>query len=284
MPTPPFRVAEVFRTGWTAYCGAHRVPSRLARVVRQIRDCRTAALGGRLHRCDACGARRLLERANVRRLVICHHGSLLCPAMGNRANVEAVASMPDLLRAYCAVNGNYPAQIEQDVAAFDGLHPQVFVGFKLLSDYHRVPVTDARCRPAWELAQARRLPVLLHTWGGSAYNGYPAVREVAERYPEARILLGHSLHGEWDRAVEMARTFPNVYLELTAVPDERGPVEKFVREAGSRKVIFGTDFPWFGQNYYIGALLGAGLDDEALRDILYRNARRLLGETPVEGR
>ncbi len=56
MPPPPHRVAEVFREGWAAYRGAHGVPPRLARVARHILECRTAALGGRLHRCDACGA------------------------------------------------------------------------------------------------------------------------------------------------------------------------------------------------------------------------------------
>lgn len=56
MPPPPHRVAEVFREGWEGCRGAHRVPPRLARVARHIMACRTAALGGRLHRCDACGA------------------------------------------------------------------------------------------------------------------------------------------------------------------------------------------------------------------------------------
>ena len=56
MPPPPHRVAEVFRSGWKAYSGTHRVARRLAQVVRHIMECRTAALGGRLHRCDACGA------------------------------------------------------------------------------------------------------------------------------------------------------------------------------------------------------------------------------------
>ena len=55
MPPPPHRVAEVFRSGWKTYCGTHRVACRLTQVVRHILTCRTAALGGRLHRCDACG-------------------------------------------------------------------------------------------------------------------------------------------------------------------------------------------------------------------------------------
>ncbi|MFZ4398285.1 MAG: IS91 family transposase, partial [Kiritimatiellia bacterium] len=56
MPPPPHRVAEVFRSGWEVYSGTHRVIARLKQVVRHILTCRTAALGGRLHRCDACGA------------------------------------------------------------------------------------------------------------------------------------------------------------------------------------------------------------------------------------
>lgn len=56
MPPPPHRVAEVFRSGWREYSGSHSVPARLAQVVRHILTCRTAALGGHLHRCDTCGA------------------------------------------------------------------------------------------------------------------------------------------------------------------------------------------------------------------------------------
>ena len=56
MPPPPHRVAEVFRSGWREYCGSHAVPTRLALVARHVLTCRTAALGGHLHRCDTCGA------------------------------------------------------------------------------------------------------------------------------------------------------------------------------------------------------------------------------------
>lgn len=223
-------------------------------------------------------ARRLLRLANVQRLVVCHHFALFSPDFGNRTNINAVRGMPDVLRAYCAVNGNYPDEIEKDLLEFDRLHPDIFVGFKLLADYHQVPVGDSRLAPVWEKADRDRLLVLLHTWGGSRFDGYEQVQTVAERYPGARILMGHSLHGDWDRAIELATRFENLHLELTAVPDERGVVERFVAEAGSSKVVFGTDFPWFSHHYYIGTLLGAGLDDEQLKDVLYRNARRLLGE------
>ena len=229
---------------------------------------------------DPSTARGLLKKANVKRLVFCHHYALLAPDIGNRSNVDAVRSMPDILRAYMAINPNYPDEIKRDLAAYDD-YPDIYVGFKLLADYHRVKVSDDRNRAVWEFADARRLPVLLHTWGKSTYNGCAQVREVAERYPNAQILCGHSFHGEWENAIELARNFPNLYLELTAVPDERGPVERMLDGAGSGKLVFGTDFPWFSHYYYLGALLGAGVDDDSLRDILYRNAQRILGESDI---
>lgn len=225
---------------------------------------------------DPLVARPLLQQANVKMLVLCHHYTLFTPDIGNRINIETVHAMPDLLRAYMGVNPNHPRETERDLATFDS-HPDVFVGFKLLADYHRIKVGDDRNRAVWEFANERHLPVLLHTWGGSAFDGYQPVHEVAERYPQAQIICGHSIHGDWQHAVELARDFPNLYLELTAVPDERGAVEELLQGAGSSKLIFGTDFPWFSHFYYIGALLGAGVDDESLRDILYRNARRILG-------
>ena len=53
---PHLRVSDVFRSGWEEYKGAHRPCARLAQAARHVLECRTAALGGRLHRCNACGA------------------------------------------------------------------------------------------------------------------------------------------------------------------------------------------------------------------------------------
>ncbi len=217
-----------------------------------------------------------MDRANVRLLVFCHHQALFAPEIGNRANIEVVRRFPDRLRAYCAINPNYPDAIERDVAAFDD-HADVFVGFKMLADYHQVPITDDRNAPAWELANERGLPVLLHTWAGSAYDGPAHVSAVAERYPNAKILMGHSIHDDPASAVLLANEHQNVYYELCAVMDDRGVLERFVADSGSEKILFGTDFPWFDFHYYIGAILGADITDEDRRNIFYRNAQNVLG-------
>lgn len=221
-----------------------------------------------------------LDRAGVRRMVFCAHGALLAPQVGNAAGIEAVAQYPDRLRAYMGVNPNYPEFIERDIAEFDK-HPGVFVGFKLLADYHQIPVCDERNQPVWEMANERGLPVLLHTWGGSIYDGYEPVKKAVEKYPNAQVMLGHSLHGCWQQAVDLVKEFPNVYMELCAVLDDRGILEMFVEAVGSKRIVFGTDMPWFSEFYYIGSVLGADITDEDRRNIFYRNAQKMLGE-PVE--
>jgi predicted TIM-barrel fold metal-dependent hydrolase len=225
---------------------------------------------------DAPDMVRTMDECGVRMLLFSHHTALFAPALGNQRAVEAVRRFPDRLRAYCSVNPNYPEQLDAALPTLEALIPDVYLGFKFLPDYHGIALTDERYRPAWEYADERELLVLTHTWGGSALDGPDVVREVAARYPRVKLLLGHSCHGAWDAAVDLARSFENLYLELTAVFDDRGVLGKFVREAGSERMLFGTDLPWFDPHQAVGALLSAEISDDDRHNICHRNAERLL--------
>ena len=215
-----------------------------------------------------------MDRAGVKMLVFSHHAAIVS-CQGNAKSVTAVRKFPHRLRAYCAINPNLPDTARKDLETFDD-NSDVYVGFKFLSDYHNCRLTDDRYKLAWEMADSKGLIVLLHTWGGSQFTGYEQLSEVAERYPNAKIVAGHSIHGNWDHAIDLVKYFPNTYLELCAVVDEEGVLEKFVSNLGSERILFGTDFPWFDFHYYIGAILGAQISDEDRRNIFYRNAQRLL--------
>ncbi len=56
---PPWEVADVFRRFGEAYRRAHPLPLLEREVMRAIELCRTAALGGHVERCDACGFERI---------------------------------------------------------------------------------------------------------------------------------------------------------------------------------------------------------------------------------
>jgi predicted TIM-barrel fold metal-dependent hydrolase len=168
---------------------------------------------------------------------------------------------------------------ERDLADMEQ-YPDVFVGFKFLADYYKVPISDKRHDPYWEYADKHRLLVLVHTWGGSDYNCLRHAEEVLERYPNLIFIAGHSFHGKWEGAVELAARYPNLYLELTAVLDDRGVLDYFVDKLGSERILFGTDLPWFATHHGIGAVMSADITDDDRRNILYRNGKKLLERFP----
>ncbi|MBN1809301.1 MAG: amidohydrolase family protein [Planctomycetes bacterium] len=217
-----------------------------------------------------------MRRAGVKMLCFAHHAALFCPDIGNAAAVRAVRRFPDCLRAYLSINPHYPEALKADLAGFDSQR-DVFMGIKILADYHEVPLSDNRYRIPLEFADERSLPVLTHTWGGSQHDGAEQICMAAERHPNVRFLLAHSLHDRWNDAAEIAIRFPNVYLELTAVIGKRGAVETMAEKAGSSRMLYGTDLPWFDERNYIGALLSADISDEDRHNIFHRNAEKLLG-------
>ncbi len=225
---------------------------------------------------------RSMDGAGVRMLLFSHHEALMAPDIGNAPAIEAVRRFPDRLRAYLVVNPHYAATAEKEIAAYDDFR-DVYVGFKFLSDYHKAPLSHSGYQAAWEYAQSRELFVLAHTWSESPFDGPEEVDRCAGKYDKVKFFLGHSLHDDWDAAVRIAREHPNVFLELTAVLDNRGPIEKFVSEVGSQRLLFGTDLPWFSPHQGIGALLSADISDEDRHNILHGNAERLLAEHPDFG-
>jgi predicted TIM-barrel fold metal-dependent hydrolase len=89
--------------------------------------------------------------------------------------------------------------------------------------------------------------------------------------------MGHAGYGQWDKAIQVARDHANVYLELTAAYSVRGSIEAMVEGAGSEKITFGTDLPWFDPHYGIGCVLFARITDQDRHNILHGNAERIFG-------
>jgi len=238
-----------------------------------------------------------MERAGVLRLVISAHEALFSdPAYGNAQVQEAIAAHPGHFLGYWLINPNHPRLVTSAPADFE--RARGFIGFKFLPDYHTVPVTDPRYAPVLEYANDRKLPILIHTWGGSGFDSPQIIEEAAKQYPNATLIMGHSGFGDWENATRVAAEYPNVYLELTAVYvahdwsmlptgsgtpvpfmpclQVNGIIEYMVEHAGAKKILYGTDIPWYSPHFAAGAVLFARIDDEARHDILHRNAERLL--------
>ena len=90
------------------------------------------------------------------------------------------------------------------------------------------------------------------------------------------FLMGHSVQGRVDDAIEIAKKYDNAYLELTDTYHFNGIIEKMCERAGSEKVIFGTDLPWFDPAYGMGCILFARISDEEKINILRNNILRII--------
>jgi predicted TIM-barrel fold metal-dependent hydrolase len=222
----------------------------------------------------ARGMMGMMDRAGVECIVCSSHASLSDQERGNREMAEVVGDHPGRFYGYRTINPNYADEALREVDRF--AEEPGFVGFKFHPSGHSYRLTGDRYVPALEYANEHRLLVLTHTWGSSEYDRPGLLGEVAAKYPKATFLMGHAGYGDWETAISVARERTNVYLELTAASRVSGIITRMVQEAGSDRIVFGTDLPWFDPHYGIGSVCFSRIEDEDRRNILYRNAQRLL--------
>ncbi len=221
-----------------------------------------------------------MDRDNIERIILSPHSALSGDTReGNREMLAAVEAYPGRIYGYCTINPNFTEDIEREIDSYLG-RPGV-VGIKIHPGMHGYAADGENYRPVWERANSEKWIVLSHTWGSDGGCGADDMRRVAERYPDVRLVLGHSCYGAWQKAIRLAADCTNVYLELTAAYHVYGLIEWMCRSAGSTKVLFGTDYPWFDPMVAAGCVVFAHIDAAEMRNILYNNAKRLIDEQQI---
>ncbi|MCL2814873.1 MAG: amidohydrolase [Oscillospiraceae bacterium] len=215
-----------------------------------------------------------MKRCNTKLTVFCSHYALDYAEFEEEYNLNEAKRFPEYFLAYHSIIP-HRTNFKETVGRFEK-NRQYYFGFKFHCDFHQTPLTDDVYAPFLEYMDHNRLPALLHTWGHSANDGADVVKKVADRYPNAVFICGHSFHGDWKYGAEIAKECPNMMCELTAVMDNRGAIELLCETAGSQKILFGTDLPWFDTHHGIGAVLSADITDEDRRNIFYKNGENLL--------
>lgn len=158
-------------------------------------------------------------------------------------------------------------------------------GLKLGPPYGHFYPNDPTLYPAYEVAQEKGIPVLVHT-GTSVFKGSKLkygdplwLDEVAVDFPDLRIVLAHSGRGYWyDAAFTLARYHEHVYLEIAGLPPQNLLTYFPQLERLADKVIFGSDYPGVPSlRGNIAAIRGLPLSPGVADKILGLNAARLLG-------
>jgi len=110
------------------------------------------------------------------------------------------------------------------------------------------------------------------------------LRDLAARFPSITFVGAHmgGLAADFD---ELARDLPpaeNLYLDTSNAAHilSADQFVQLLRRHGARRIIFGTDWPWFAHGEEIPKILDllerAGFDNTAVRAVMRTNAERLL--------
>lgn len=199
------------------------------------------------------------------------------PVFGNDLLAKKLRGHSSHFAAYVAFN---PLYADELVRQFDSYFSNpLFVGFKTLCGYWKVPITDARFEPMWRYANRHCLPMLMHSWS-SGIDSPIMIDGLAKRYPNVSFLIGHSGGTDQGRleAEQMGKKHRNVYLEWCgSFCTTRSWIET-LDKVGPRKVVFGTDAMAHSIYWELGRLLSLDVPDSVIRPILGENMRRILAQ------
>jgi uncharacterized protein len=212
-----------------------------------------------------------MDRIGIESILLSHVRCLSSqPSRGNDEVLDAMQAFPGRILGYVILlpttAGEVQAEMERRVA-------EGFTGLKLHSA-NGIPYDEPNYEPALAIANERRMPVLFHTWGEA--NMFRQIRGLAEKFPEASLILGHAGAANENEYIKIAGEFPNLFLDLTFSAGPRGLARRLVDGAGVDRVVFGSDGLFLSITQQIGKVLGADLTEDQQRQVLGGNARRIL--------
>ena len=227
---------------------------------------------------DVDGMVKYMDECGIEMIVSSPCEDLFVSGCKRRNITEAMRRYPDRIKGYFAFNPNEQipsVELERHFRENEG-----YVGLKLLPDYHRTYLTDSKYADALAFANERKLIVLCHTWGvsmnGEQCNSADKIIILLEKYPDLKFIMGHSIQGQTDLAIDIAKKYDNAYLDLCDTGRFNGMIERMVKGAGAEKVLYATDAPMQGYRFIQGAVFAADITDEQRKLIFRDNAVKLL--------
>lgn len=169
------------------------------------------------------------------------------------------------------------ADIEADVNEILSLGLK---GVKLHPDIQQFKIDDYRMLKIYELCEGR-LPLLIHT-GDHRYDlsNPNRVMPILDIYKNLTVIGAHfGGWSIWEEATKKLCKYENFYVDcsssLYAITPEKA--KELIMTYGTKRVLFGTDYPMWEPKEELGRFMSIDLTDEEREDILYNNARKLFG-------
>lgn len=146
-----------------------------------------------------------------------------------------------------------------------------FLGVKPYPPLLKIDYSSPELVSAWKVAEKYGMFVLLH-------GDHQPLWELAERYRNVSWIIAHSGSNfkKARSACEIAKKFSNIYLEITNTSVCLGIIEFMADEAGSERILFGTDQPMRDPFPQLGWVGYSKLKDSEKKNILAKNMSEII--------
>ncbi|MEQ3363712.1 amidohydrolase family protein [Raoultibacter massiliensis] len=154
-------------------------------------------------------------------------------------------------------------------------------GIKLHPDMQEVNIDDPRLMTVYEIAESRRLPIIMHMGDRERTCSHPArLKKILRTFPCLIVNAAH-LGGclVLDLALELLREercFLDVSSSILYVGQKR--TRELCRLYGTDRILFGSDYPLWDPVGEYEKFIGCRFSDDELEDMLWHNAERFIGE------
>ena len=217
------------------------------------------------------------ERAGIEHFVV--QSVATTPAQVSSINRFIATSVAESNGRFTGLGTLHPdsENVEADV---DEIIRLGLKGVKLHPDIQRFKIDDYRMLRIYELCEGR-LPLLIHTGDNRYdYSNPNRMMPILDIYKNLTVIGAHfGGWSIWEEATEKLSKYENFLVDcsssLYALTPERA--KELIMTYGTKRVLFGTDYPLWAPETEIERFMQIDLTDEERKDILYRNAADLFG-------
>ena len=167
------------------------------------------------------------------------------------------------------------------------------VGMKIFPGHDPIYPTDPRLEPVYDLCQTVGMPVMIHTgWNSNhpeaaQYNNPKYIVQVAERFPDLKIVIAHYFWPEVEICFELTHGYAQIYYDTSGLADAevveatgKERIEAVLVKTLSEKprsVLFGSDYDMCSIPDHLRLVLNLPVSAEVKEGILWRNANEVFG-------
>jgi len=192
---------------------------------------------------------------------------------GNKEVFNIVNNYPKRFKGYIGINPNYNEHIKSDLDKY--INNENIIGIKIHHSCHNASITNKNYDYAYSYINEKKGVILFHTWDMETIK---EIERISDKYSDASIIMGHfgAYEANMRYCGKLINNRDNVYGDSCLSFAQEGNIEWLVSLVGSKKLLFGSDTPFFDPRPNIGRIIYSDLTKVEKFNVLGLNMQRIL--------